>query len=120
MVATLVDTVDSGTTGTYDVTLVNTTGGDITIGSITSDNDVSITSAGSILDANNDATTDITATNAVLTAATGVGSGQANINLETAVDDLDVSVASGDIDIAELDAVTLSDVDTADDRISVG
>ena len=120
LTATLVQAADSGATGTYDVTLTNNTSGDVTIGALTADNDVTITSAGRILDAGDDTSIDITGVNAVLTAATGVGAAGTNTSLETSVDDLDVTVTgSGGIDIVEASAVTLSDVDTANGEISI-
>ena len=109
----------------FTFTAANTTAGegDISVGTVNvgGSSNVSLTSsAGSILDAGDDTNTDITSANAVLTAATGVGATGGNTSLETSADNLNVSITgTGTIDIAEDNAVILSDVDTNNGGISV-
>ncbi len=83
--------------------------------------DVTITATtGSIIDDANDATTDITGDVVTLTAAGGVGQVAGNGTLDTRANSLDVSVTgNGVIRIDELDAVTLSDIDTANGSITI-
>ncbi len=83
--------------------------------------DVTITATtGSIVDDANDTTTDITGDVVTLTAAGGVGQVAGNGTLDTRANSLDVSVTGlGVIRIDELDAVTLSDIDTANGSITI-
>ncbi|MFH1217589.1 MAG: filamentous hemagglutinin N-terminal domain-containing protein, partial [Pseudomonadota bacterium] len=103
--------------GSADITM--SAEGNVSIDSLTTTGTISITSTnGSIVESGDDGGAEITATNAILTAATGVGATGAA--LETLVADLDVSVTgTGLINIAEADGVTLSDVDTVDGSITI-
>jgi predicted nucleotidyltransferase len=89
----------------------------IAVGSVNAGNgNVTLTSmAGSILDAADDAATDITAAMATLAAAGGIGGTGIDTALETAVAELEVRVTgAGDIHIVEADDLTLQTVAAAD------
>ncbi len=118
-----VDVVSTTDNDANDIVLTANTG-DITIGVVNAgvaNGDVTITATtGSILDDTNDATTDITGDVVTLTAAGGVGQVAGNGTLDTRANSLDVSVTgNGVIRIDELDAVTLSDIDTANGSITI-
>ncbi|OKY76419.1 MAG: hypothetical protein BM485_04060 [Desulfobulbaceae bacterium DB1] len=73
---------------------------------------------GAILESGDDAAAEIRATNAILTAAGGVG--ETGAALETRVGDLAINVTgAGSIFVKELDHVTLGDVNTANGSISI-
>ena len=93
--------------------------GDVTLVTLTADNNVTITaSGGAIVDDSNQATR-VSGNLVTLTAANAIG-GAGNADIDTAATSLDVSSTSaGNIVIAEFDAVTLSDVDTADGSITI-
>src|SRR5690606_34431576 len=72
------------------------------------------------IDDANDAVTDVTGEVVTLTAGTGVGEAAGNGSLDTRAVSLDVSVTgAGLINLAELNAVTLTDVDTANGSITI-
>ncbi|MFC1644270.1 beta strand repeat-containing protein, partial [Candidatus Omnitrophota bacterium] len=114
---TATDVVAGGTS--RDVTL-NTTSGDVLVGSLTAEGDqVTIDSAGRILDNLGTGDINITAGTADLTAATGIGiiGGE---NLKTDVSTLNAHVTpAGDIFIWNDSSVTLGDVDTSDGKIDI-
>ena len=75
---------------------------------------------GGITDDTNDSVTDLTAHDAVLTAETGVGESGGHGSLDTAVNTLDVSVTgAGLINLNELNAVDLFDIDTFNGPITI-
>jgi len=78
--------------GSGDITLKTYNSGDVLLGTVTArEDDVTIISAGAIIDNNAD-TNNITALNLILDAATGIGSGNA---IETQVSNLAARVKSG-------------------------
>lgn len=97
--------------------------GNITLGSVSTTNATTTavtitTTSGGVVDGG-DTDVDIVANSgrAVVTAVTGIGSANA---IETTLGSLDASVtAAGNISIAETDAITLFDVDTANGSITV-
>jgi hypothetical protein len=106
-----------------DITLT-ATAGNIVVGTVnagTTAGDVTMTSTlGSILDDVNDAVTDVTGDVVTMTAATGVGETAGMGSLDTRANSLVVSVTgAGLVNINELDAVTLTDVHTANGPITV-
>jgi hypothetical protein len=94
-------------TATGDVTLSTTTSGDITLGSVTSPNTVTITSAGGITDTNG-AANNINANTATLTASANIGT--SGDPIETSVGTLNGTATAGGIYINETDAVTLNNI----------
>ncbi len=115
----------SATTGNGNIDIATTgAGADITIenGAIvadTVDDVVTINASGAIDDAqaNPDTTTDITAFSIDLDAADGIG-GTADVDIAATQVDADVS-GTGDIDLNEADAVTLTSLSTNNGAISV-
>ncbi|MBI1313761.1 hypothetical protein GC176_20915, partial [bacterium] len=119
-------TMSNGTQATATTGAISlSAAGDITLGGLTTGNAttvaVSVTSTtGAILDGG-DAHTDVTTTNAsarvVLSASTGIGTGNA---IDTSIAALDASVTgTGDLSINEADAINLLDLDTTDGAINV-
>ncbi|MHC4877407.1 MAG: beta strand repeat-containing protein, partial [Planctomycetota bacterium] len=100
--------------------------GNVTLGSLETNNAttsaITVTStAGAILDGGDTPAFDITTTSAaaraVLTAATGIGTGNA---LDTNIASLDASVTgAGNLQVSDTDALTLFDVDTDDGSITI-
>ncbi|MCO6456513.1 MAG: cadherin domain-containing protein [Pirellulaceae bacterium] len=126
--ATTVTAVDAGGAGS-DVSLTASTG-DITVNHVTADtgaagDDVTITAqSGSILDdGSNAAGSRITGGLVTLTATGAIGASGAGNEIDTAAVTLDVSAGSGGaagaIFLGELDAVTLTDIDTANGSITI-
>jgi hypothetical protein len=100
-----INMVTAGETGT--VALSTTTSGDVTLGTVTTPNNVTITSAGSITDTNG-AVNNINASTATLTAAENIGT--AGDPIETTVGTLNATATAGGISIAEADGVTLNNI----------
>ena len=101
-----------------------TAGGTITVGVVsagTANGDVTLTAtAGSIIDNANDATADVIGDVVTLTAVAGVGESAGFGSLDTTANSLDVSVtAAGLINLAETNAVTLTDIDTQNGSITI-
>ena len=103
--------------GDLEITNVGDDKAGVTLGDINVDGDVSVRAENAqILDDENE-TTRLTGELVTLTALTGVGAPTA---LETAAEQLDVSVTgAGDIMIDELDAVELLEIDTSNGSISI-
>lgn len=106
-----------------DIAITATTG-NIEVGTISAgatDGDVTLlATTGAILDDVLDTTTDVTGDVVTLTAATGIGESGGNGSLDTAANSLDVSATGvGLINLNELNAVTLTAVDTANGAITV-
>ena len=112
-------TISAGGT-THDVTVTTTASGNIFVGSVTAADDVTMNAAGSILDNSNDTLVDVRGQLVTLTATSGVGATAGNGSLDTAADQLDVSVTgAGIIHVNEANAVELLAFDTANGSITV-
>ncbi|MBL7207076.1 MAG: hypothetical protein ISS67_00930, partial [Desulfobacterales bacterium] len=84
------------TSGNGNITIEDLTG-DLPVGTITAGSGtVALTSAGTIDDATSDTTTDITAANLALTAATGIGAGE---GVETVVSIYAATTTAGDMNV---------------------
>lgn len=92
-----------------DISLTTVTSGNILVGTLTADGDtITLTSAGAITD-NNGNTNNITCGNLILSASSGIGSGDA---LETTIDILSVTNnTSNNIEITESDTLNIHKVD---------
>jgi autotransporter-associated beta strand protein len=119
---TLASVVQSIDNNANDISV--TAGGTITVGVVnagTTAGDVTLTAtAGSIIDDAGDITADVIGDVVIMTAASGVGQSGGNGPLDTTANSLDVSVtAAGLINLLETDAVTLTDIDTANGAITI-
>ncbi|MFM8474492.1 MAG: beta strand repeat-containing protein, partial [Planctomycetaceae bacterium] len=69
--------------GEGDVSVTTVTSGNVTLGSVTAtDNNVTVTSAGSIVDDGNDASADVTSSTVTLSAGTAIGSSSNSVDLD--------------------------------------
>jgi len=103
LVITTVTAAGSGA----DVALTTTTSGNITLGVVTAPDQVTLTSVGAITDTNA-ATNNITAANLAMTAATGIGSGDA---LETGASSLSATnTTSGDIEVSNTGVLDITGI----------
>jgi filamentous hemagglutinin family protein len=110
--------VEAGGAGDVELT---TTSGNVLVDDVkASGNQIKIDSDGAIEESVvSDSSVDLTASNLVLDAVTGIGGGVGN-EIETEVATLDATVSgTGDIDLKEKDAIELVDVDTSDGNIRI-
>jgi hypothetical protein len=98
--------------GAGDVTLTTTTSGNVVLGSVTAAaNDVTISSVGQINDEANDAVADITAATTTLTAGTGIGAANGNVDLNVPAV-TSVTSGTGGVNLNNLTDVAFGPVST--------
>ncbi|MCA9064033.1 MAG: hypothetical protein KDA96_13270, partial [Planctomycetaceae bacterium] len=108
--------------GAGDSVTLHTTSGNVTVGSVTSADTVTITAdSGSIVDSADDAVADITAGGLItLTASANInGPGEGYLDLAAGSSVNASSTTAGEIRLRGLGAITLTDVDTVDGLIDV-
>ncbi len=114
--------IDAGS-GTITLSTSGVNGGDVTLGRLITTNStasaVTITSNGSVLDGGDTGGADIEANSGTVNITTGTSIGSVANSLDTRVGTLNATATAGKIFIKEVDALTLANVTTTNDDVTI-